>query len=190
MDSKKAFERVWHAALWTTIRYSIGANFTRVIKYLCDKDTSAVPFNSSLGDWFRTTVGVRQGCLLLPTLFNIFLKRIMTDSFEEHDGTVSIKSRTITNLRLADDIDDSVRGTWTGNFIWASRQSVYSLQLGDCHETHVSYWRLYLAIIHYACLMVYLTSAVIVWMCMTPLLWSAGLLVAFPSPSQSSRLHD
>ena len=67
--------------------------------------TSAVLFNSSIGDWFRTTVGVRQGCLLSPTLFNIFLERIMADALEGHEGTVSIGGRTITNLRFADDID-------------------------------------------------------------------------------------
>ena len=61
--------------------------------------------NSSIGDWFRTTVGVRQGCLLSPTLFNIFLERITTDALEDHEGTVSIGGRTITNLRFADDID-------------------------------------------------------------------------------------
>ncbi|WP_419584010.1 reverse transcriptase domain-containing protein, partial [Thiolapillus sp.] len=61
--------------------------------------------NGSIGDWFRTTVGVRQGCLLSPTLFNIFLERIMTDALEDHEGTVSIGGRTITNLRFADDID-------------------------------------------------------------------------------------
>ena len=62
-------------------------------------------FNSSIGDWFPTTVGVRQGCLLSPTLFHIFLQRIMTDTLEDHEGTVSIGGRTITNLRFADDID-------------------------------------------------------------------------------------
>ena len=40
-----------------------------------------------------------------PTLFNIFLERIMTDALEDHEGTVSIGGRTITNLRFADDID-------------------------------------------------------------------------------------
>ena len=60
---------------------------------------------SSIGDWFGTTVGVRQGCLLSPTLFNIFLDRIMTDALEDHEGTVRIGGRTITYLRFADDID-------------------------------------------------------------------------------------
>ena len=97
---------MWHAALWATMRlYNINANLTRVIQNLYDKATSAVYFNSNIGDWFRTTVGVRQGCLLSPTLFNIFLERIMADALEDHEGTVSIGGRTITNLRFADDIE-------------------------------------------------------------------------------------
>ena len=57
------------------------------------------------GEWFRTTVGVRQDCLLSPTLFNIFLERIMSDALEEHKSTVSVGGRPVTNLRFADDID-------------------------------------------------------------------------------------
>ena len=64
-----------------------------------------VQMNGSIGEWFRTTVGVRQGRLLSPTLFNIFLERIMSDAQEEHVGKVSIGGRNITNLRFADDID-------------------------------------------------------------------------------------
>ena len=81
IDFKKAFFRVWHAALWATMKkYNISANLIRVIKHLYDKATSAVLFNSSIGDWFRTAVGVRQGCQLLPILFYIFLERIITDA--------------------------------------------------------------------------------------------------------------
>ena len=106
IDFKKAFDRVWHATLWATMKkYNISTNFIQVIKNLYNKATSAVLFNSSIGDWFRTTIGVRQGCLLSPTLFNIFLERITTDALEDHEGTVSIGSRTNTNFRFADDID-------------------------------------------------------------------------------------
>ena len=81
----------------------ISTNLIRVIKNLYDKATSAVLFNSSIGDWFSTTVGVGQGCLLSPTLFNMFPERITTDTLEDHEGTVSIGGRTITNLCSADD---------------------------------------------------------------------------------------
>ena len=86
-------------------KYNISANLVRTIEQLYDKATSAVQMNGSIGEWFKTTVGVRQGCLLSPTLFNIFLERIMSDALEEHDGKVSIGGRDITNLRFADDID-------------------------------------------------------------------------------------
>ena len=86
-------------------KYNISTNPIHVIKNLFNKATSAVLFNGSIGIWFRTTVGVRQGCQLSPTLFNIFLERIMTDASEDHEGTVSIRGRTITNLRFADDSD-------------------------------------------------------------------------------------
>ena len=82
---------VWHAALWATMKkYNISANLIRVIKKLYDKAADAVLFNSSIGDRFRTTVGVRQGCLLSPILYNIFLERIMTDALEGHECTVRI----------------------------------------------------------------------------------------------------
>ena len=63
-----------------------------------------VLFNGSTGEWFRTIVGVRQGCLLSPTLFNIFLERIMCEALDDYEGSVSIGGRFITIFRFADDI--------------------------------------------------------------------------------------
>ena len=84
IDFKKAFDRVRHAALWATMKkYNISTNLIQFIKYLYNKATSAVLFNGSIGDWFRTTIGVQQKCLLSPTLFNIFLERIMTKALED-----------------------------------------------------------------------------------------------------------
>ena len=86
-------------------KYNVSANLVRTIEQLYDKATHAVQMNDNIGEWFRKTVGVRQRCLLSPTLFNIFFERIMSDALEEHDGKVSIGGRNITNLRFADDID-------------------------------------------------------------------------------------
>ena len=98
--------RVWHAALWATMRkYNISANLVRTTEQLYDKATSAVQMNGGIGEKFRTTVGVKQECLLPPTLLNTFLERIMPVALEEHDGKVSIGGRNIINLRFADDID-------------------------------------------------------------------------------------
>ena len=106
VDFKKAFDRVWHAAFRATMRlYNIDDNLIRTIECLYNKAVSAVYHDNKIGEWFRTTIGVCQGCLLSPTFFNIFLERIMADELEDHEETVSLGSRTITNLRFADDID-------------------------------------------------------------------------------------
>ena len=48
IDFKKAFDRVWHEALWATMRkYNINASIK-----IC---MSTVLFNGSTGEWFRTT---------------------------------------------------------------------------------------------------------------------------------------
>ena len=53
INFKKAFDRVWHAALWATMKkYNISTNLIQVIRNLYNKATSAILFNGSIGDWF------------------------------------------------------------------------------------------------------------------------------------------
>ena len=79
-------------------KHNISANLIRVIKNLYDKATSAVLLNSSIGDWFRTIVGVRQGCLLSLTLFYIFLEKIMTGALEDHEDIISISALLMISM--------------------------------------------------------------------------------------------
>ena len=105
IDFKKAFDRVWHEAVWATMRkYNISASIIWAIENLYDKAQSVVLFNGSTGEWFRNTIAIRQGCLLSPTLFNNFLERIMCEALDDHEGSVSIGGRLITNFRFVDDI--------------------------------------------------------------------------------------
>ena len=105
IDFKKAFDRVYYVALRATKRKNnVNANLVRATEHLYDDALSAVQINGSTGEWFRTTGGVRQGFLLSPSLFNIYLERIMPGALEELVGKASIGGRTITNLRFTDGI--------------------------------------------------------------------------------------
>ncbi|XP_072016924.1 uncharacterized protein [Amphiura filiformis] len=129
IDFKKAFDRVWHAALWATMRtYNINPTLVRTIEQLYSNAMSAVLANGNIGDWFQTSVGVRQGCLLSPTLFNLFLERIMADALENHEGTVNIGGRAVSNLRFADDIDG----------LAGSEEELKSL-INNLHQTSLRY---------------------------------------------------
>jgi len=106
IDFRKAFDRVWHEALWHTMRkFNIGEGITTLVQKLYECAKSKVLVDDSYSEWFATNVGVRQGCLLSPTLFNLFLERIMTDALDEYSGGVSCAGRKIVDLRFADDID-------------------------------------------------------------------------------------
>ena len=73
---RKAFDRVWHAALWETIKkYNISTKLIQVIKKLYDKATNVVLFNSSIEDWFRTTVGADRGAYSQLPSSTYFWKR-------------------------------------------------------------------------------------------------------------------
>ena len=55
-------------------------------------------------DWFQIGKGVRQGCILLPCLFNLYAEYIMRNAeLEEAQAGIKIAGRNINNLRYADD---------------------------------------------------------------------------------------
>ena len=55
-------------------------------------------------DWFQIGKGVRQGCILLPCLFNLYAEYIMRNAgLEEPQAGIKIAGRNINNLRYADD---------------------------------------------------------------------------------------
>ena len=55
-------------------------------------------------DWFQIGRRVRQGCILLPCLFNFYAEYIMRNAgLEEAQAGIKITGRNINNLRYADD---------------------------------------------------------------------------------------
>ena len=55
-------------------------------------------------DWFKIGKGVRQGCILSPCLFNLYVENIMRNaSLDELQAGIKTAGRNSNNLRYADD---------------------------------------------------------------------------------------
>ena len=55
-------------------------------------------------DWFQVGKGVRQGCILSPSLLNLYAEYIMRNAgLEETQAGIKIAGRNIDNLRYTDD---------------------------------------------------------------------------------------
>ena len=55
-------------------------------------------------DWFQIRKGVRQGCILSPCLFNLYVEYIMQNGkLDEAQAGIKIAGRNINNFIYADD---------------------------------------------------------------------------------------
>ena len=55
-------------------------------------------------DWFQIGKGVRQGCILSPCLFNLYVEYIMRNAgLNEAQAGITIAGRHINNFIYADD---------------------------------------------------------------------------------------
>ena len=56
-------------------------------------------------DWFKIEKGVRQGCILSPCLFNLYVEYIVWNAeLDEAQAGIKTAGRNIKNLRYANDI--------------------------------------------------------------------------------------
>src|SRR6218665_262488 len=75
-----------------------------LMKSIAENAQGAVRVDKELGEWFRMTVGTRQGDPISSTTFIIYLERIM-DVIRDRDTEVRIQGNNINNLKFADDIE-------------------------------------------------------------------------------------
>ena len=77
VDFKKAFDNVNHSKLLEVL-YGEGVNgkFYNIIKSMYEKLMSCVRTGNQMSRSFKCTKGVRQGCVLSPTLFSVFINQL------------------------------------------------------------------------------------------------------------------
>ena len=55
-------------------------------------------------DWFKIEKSIRQGCLLSPSLFNLYAEHIMRNAkLDDLQAGIKIEGRNINKLRYTDD---------------------------------------------------------------------------------------
>ena len=103
IDFKSAFDTVWRKALWKMMRaIGVSSRIVNILEKMYDKTNCAVVIEGHITDWFHVSVGVRQGCLLSPTLFNLFLDFVM-EEIKCLQDQVKIDENLAMDLRYADD---------------------------------------------------------------------------------------
>lgn len=99
VDFTKAFDTVNRTALWKLLqRYGCPEKFTTLIKALHENMQARVSLNGELSDPFTVSNGVKQGCVLAPTLFSLFLTATLTHAFNDCNKGVLIQSRPNADL--------------------------------------------------------------------------------------------
>ena len=103
IDFKSAFDTIWRKALWKMmISFGIDEKIVRIIENLYKDTECAVVIDGNITQWFSVKVGVRQGCLLSPNLFNIFLDFVM-DEIQSIPIDFHLHERLSCDIRYADD---------------------------------------------------------------------------------------
>ena len=94
-----------HDKLWKILQeMGIPDHLTRLLRSLYAGQEAIVRTGHGTTDWFQIRKGVRQGCILSPCLFNLYVEYTMWNAgLDEAQDGIKIAGRNINNLRYADD---------------------------------------------------------------------------------------
>lgn len=104
IDYNKAFDCVKWEELWKALdSMGVPPHLTAIMRNLYTDGLALVRLQDNESGLFEPSKGVRQGCILSPTLFNIYSECIFQRCLEGWNAGVNIGGQQISNLRFADD---------------------------------------------------------------------------------------
>jgi hypothetical protein len=104
LDLSKAFARVWREGLFYLLwKNGIQGKCWKLLRSLYSNVSNKVLFGEFESDWSDQEFGLKQGCVLSPTLFSILMNDLVSMLSEQNLG-VNLASDIINCLLFADDI--------------------------------------------------------------------------------------
>ncbi|XP_076443967.1 uncharacterized protein LOC143282252 [Babylonia areolata] len=106
VDFQKAFDSVDREVIWKLMQhYGFPQKYIAIIQQLYKDATCQVIHEGKLTDPFQVRTGVRQGCLLSPTIFLMVVDWIMRQSTAgQKTGVQWTFTKQLEDLDIADDI--------------------------------------------------------------------------------------
>ena len=105
VDLEKAYDWVGRDKLWNVLgEYGVKGRLLRAIRSLYKKSEACVRVKDELSDWFPITQGVRQGSVMSPWLFNVFMDKIVIEGIESFVGGVRMSTTEVCIVMFADHV--------------------------------------------------------------------------------------
>ena len=80
LDLEKAYDRVDRDAMWNVLRlYGLGGRLLQGVKSLYVGSKACVRVRNEVSEWFPVRVGLRQGCVMSPWLFNLYIDGVVRE---------------------------------------------------------------------------------------------------------------
>ena len=105
IDFRKAFDSIWHEGLFLKLlQHQIGGPFYDLLKKMYSMNKSLVKINRTFTTEFPIASGVRQGDILSPLLFNIFINDIIGEFQGSLSQAPKLINQEVGGLLYADDL--------------------------------------------------------------------------------------
>ena len=105
IDLEKAYDSVWREGMWKVAEYyGIPTVIVDLLRSWYTGISSCVRVDGEEGEWFPIRTGLRQGCVLSPSLFNVYMDAMMRKATEGAPGGVRVGEETVVDLDFADDV--------------------------------------------------------------------------------------
>ena len=92
IDLKKAYDSINRQALWRILeQYGVQERVLTLIKDLHEETEACVREYGATSKWFSISNGVKQGCILAPLLFNVFIDFIIKQTLAEVPTDIGVE---------------------------------------------------------------------------------------------------
>nr|VZI07637.1 unnamed protein product [Spirometra erinaceieuropaei] len=99
VDLTKAFDTANREGLWKIMqKFGCPERFIQMVRQLHDGMMARVTDNGAVSEAFAVTNGVKQGCVLAPTLFSLMFSAMLMDAYRDERPGIRIAYRTDGHL--------------------------------------------------------------------------------------------